>query len=166
MIRRIKVRRRISGKNMGIGKRGASVWISWVLITVFMVSLGAFIYKWSASYAADSAQDVEDRAFRAECEFVAIEITYACQRTNGIDITIVNKKDVKVDKVIFSFFNVFGNAESREQVRSIATGEERDFFIIKEGTISTIKATPSVLKKERWIVCSEKETEYSDIPYC
>jgi archaellum component FlaF (FlaF/FlaG flagellin family) len=149
-----------------IGRKGDSVWISWVMITVFMIALGAFIYSWSASYARESAQNVEDRAYRQECDSVAINIVDTCQRNSSIDITIANTKDTNVDKVIFNLFDIFGGAESREQVLSVPTGGQSAFRVLKQGTISTIKAVPAMNKKGRWIVCSEKEAEYSGVRYC
>ncbi|GEM_PF-1895464 len=147
-------------------KKGIEVWISWVLITAFMIVLGVIVYRWSTSYATSSASDVETRAGKAECDAVALQITAACQLDNVIYVDIANRKDLKIDKVIFGLYDIFGNGESREKIFTLDVGKTINVEVLKQGTISTISAIPAIYKSSKWIVCPEKEVQYSNVTYC
>ncbi|MCX6709977.1 MAG: hypothetical protein NTV63_03445, partial [Candidatus Woesearchaeota archaeon] len=106
-----------------ISRKGVATWISWVLIMAFTVALGTFVFRWSSGYAESSAADIGDRSARSSCDSAAIEIRSACQTEGVIYATIENKKDLRIDQIVFSMFDIFGNAESREKVISLGVGE-------------------------------------------
>jgi hypothetical protein len=148
------------------GKKAISDWISWVMITLLMVTLGVFVYRWSTEYAKSTAGDLESRAYSSDCDSVAIEVVDACQNDDTLNINVANKKDIRIDKVMFNFFDVFGNTESREAKIRLEVGKPMLISILKQDTIKTIKVLPALYRGNKWVICSDKEIEYSDVKFC
>ncbi|MEM3370440.1 MAG: hypothetical protein QXW00_04490 [Candidatus Woesearchaeota archaeon] len=147
-------------------RKGESAWIAWVMITAFMVVMGALIYKWSSSYAAASAEQVEENAYRENCRDVSVNIKEACQDNYTLTLNIENVGSVNVDKVIINMFDAFGYGASREQMLRIKPGLSSMCTFVKQYAISTVKVVPAIRVKNKWIVCSEREVEFTGVKYC
>jgi hypothetical protein len=147
-------------------RRGEAIWIAWVMITAFMVAMGAIIYNWSRSYASASAEQVEEKAYREECSDVAISIESACQDNYTLTLTVKNLGRVRVDKIVVNMFDAFGGGLSGEQELPVKPGVSAVYTVLKQGPVYTVKAVPALRKNNKWVVCSEKEAEYSNVEYC
>ena len=152
--------------NPSIGKKAMEIWISWLLIIALTVSLGAVVYSWVRSYSTSTSEDIELRNQEASCDSVAIVLTNACQTTTRLYVDVENKKDLKIQGILFSFIDIYGNSDNREINRTLNVGQTLRFDIIKQGTIKKIEAVPIIKVGSAIVYCTSSQTSLEDIRYC
>lgn len=146
-------------------KKAVALWMSWVLLTAFMVFLSAFIYNWIYAYAETSGERLEVRYNEESCDRIAID-TEACQKAEDLNIIIHNNGNLGIDKIIFRLYDLYGNIETKEKDIRIKAGKDKEITLLKQGTIKRIEAIPIILTGDQEIICRDKMQTNLNIRFC
>jgi len=146
-------------------KKAVAIWMSWVLLTAFMVALSAFMYNWIAGYSESSAEDIAATYGQGSCSSAAIEVS-GCQESERLILEINNKGNLKIDKIIFRLYDLYGNIESKEKDVNVKAGKTKDIKVLKQGTIQILESVPVLVKDGDKIVCRDKMHTLENITTC
>ena len=155
-----------------IGKKGVSVWLSWVLLFTFAVAISAVGFRFIIPIVEKSTIDLKKVVFNTdECRQIAISVEGACQDNSAqvLNITIRNRNYIRIDKLTFQVFGagnqpLFTNhttskhGPQREKVYSIPTNTS--------GTITFATITPRIFREDLEIVCQDRGSSVTTIPSC
>ncbi len=150
---------------MSLYRKGIAIWMSWVLLVAFMVALSAFMYNWITGYTESSAERIETSYNEESCSSVAISVD-GCQKAEILNITISNKGDLEIDKVIFRLYDLYNNIESKDKVIAIKAGETKQLELLKQGTIQRLESIPILIKGNKVTICRDRMHIFEDITSC
>lgn len=151
-------------------KKGISVWISWVLLVVFIVLLSAFMYGWMTNYTRQTTEDVKKVVYNEEeCNYISLDID-ACSTDSLILINFSNRGTLRIDKILLRL-------HSQQNVTNIELNMTKDNKTLKPertrtesindtGNIYIIDAIPIYIKGEYKIVCTNKLSTQTNITKC
>lgn len=149
------------------GKRGVSIWISWVLLVAFMVSLSTFMYYFFSDFAKQSIDDVKSRVVDSKlCDNVGISVSVCLKSTSDLTVTVKNVNYITIDKVSIDMFDVFDRPQQKSKEIKIVSGTSRSFDILKDGIIKEVHVVPVVYKDGKSIFCSNKESLIENVESC
>lgn len=87
-------------------KKAISEWVSYVLLTAFVVAMAAFVYMWMTNYTSETTSDVKDRVYNTElCDSMGVSVD-ACLNTTtsqSLYINVTNRGDLRTTKIIVRF---------------------------------------------------------------
>jgi len=143
-------------------KKAVAIWMSWVLLTAFMVALSTFMYDWIINYSESSAEDI-DATYRGEsCSETAMKIS-GCQDSENLKLEIENKGNLKITGLIFRLYDIYGDIESKEKDITIKAGKIKYADILKQGTIQMLQSIPVL---DDGSVCRDKMHTLENITTC
>ena len=151
-----------------IGKKGISIWISWVLIIAFMAILAIFMFSWTSNFADSHTDRLKEVYNSVDCNFVTISIDTICQNTQTLNMNITNRKNIDIDKLIFRIYDIYGNPEAKEVDVFIRHGKANTekVKVIKQGVTSIVELIPVVIKDNNKIICEDLEIKAKNIRFC
>jgi len=151
-----------------LGKKGISIWISWVLIIAFMAILAVFMFSWTTSFADTHTGRLKEVYNTVDCNFVTVSIDSICQNTQTLNMNITNRKNIDVDKLIYRIYDIYGNPEAKEVDVFIRHGKANTekVTVIKQGVTSVIEVIPVIIKDENKIICEDREIKANNIRFC
>ena len=118
----------------GWNKRGVATWVSYVLLTLLVVSLGAIVLNWTKSTTTQTVEDIVARGealtFCQETGFVVLE---HCQDTQTLNMNITNNNNRKVDEVLLRGFNIYNLPVSGS--RNVTIKPEKTKQVKKKATL-------------------------------
>ena len=89
-----------------MNKKSVSEWLSYVLLTAFVVALAAFVYMWMTNYTIQTTTDVKERVYNSElCDSMGVSIE-ACLNTTAsqsLYINVTNRGDLRITKIVVRF---------------------------------------------------------------
>src|SRR3989338_2820217 len=138
-------------------KKAASEWISYVLLTGFVVAIAAFLFVWMTGFASEKAVEIKGRVFDTElCGSVAASIT-ACNISQNLYINVTNRGDIRISQLIFRLENNTGYVfnETNTTIKPKNT-KSFNFTQIKVNN-TTAEVVPATIKEEFLVVCTEKK---------
>ena len=153
-------------------KKGVSEWVSYVLLTGFVVVLAAFVYSWMTSYTTQTTSDVKERVFNSElCDLMGVSVN-ACINTStsqSLYINVTNRGDLRTTRLVFRFLQL--NGTSIQDMYDIETDSivkpqyTKSFnatmlnltWLVNSGT--KVEVVPATEKEGFLVVCSEKKGE-------
>jgi hypothetical protein len=159
------VRKNISKR--GISKRGVSIWISWVLLVAFMVSISTFMYYFMSDFTKKSIDDVKDRVIDSKvCDNVGITISICLKKTNDLSFSVKNVNYITVDKIAIDLFDVFDRPQQKSKEFKLVSGNTKTFDLLKDGIIKEVHIVPVVYKDGKTVFCSNKQVIVAPISDC
>ena len=140
-----------------MNKRGADVWISYVLLVGFTVALAAFIYSWMTGFSIEKTTEIKERIYDADiCGSVAISIN-ACNSSQTLYINITNRGDIRINQLIFRLDN--GTDYTSFEINTTIKPQNSETFNFTN--VKIINATPDVVPatfKDKYdVVCTDKK---------
>ncbi len=147
-------------------KKGVSLYISWILLMLLIISLSALMYNWYNQRAKRSADVLKEQSTEDVCDKVGILIKYLCQNTQTLNINISNKGDIKVNQLVFGLINIYKDPETKKVNITIYPGETEHLEIIKQGTLYQVDVTPVVVVDGITNVCSNSKVFKNNIAQC
>ena len=153
-------------KKRGIGKRGLSVYISWVLVMAFVVGLSAFMFTFMRGYAETTAEQIKERALGSiECDAISLTIDSACQNTQNLYITITNRGDIALDGMLFRTYDLYyeGQIDEKDITLKVGKYNAQEVQLIKRGDVKKIRkieVVPIVVSDGIEITCENKMSYY------
>ena len=153
-------------KKRGTGKKGISVYVSWVLVMAFVVGLSAFMFTFMRGYAETSAEQIKERALISlECDAVALTIDSACQNTQNLYIHITNRGDISIDGMLFRMYDLYydGQIDEKNLTLDIGKYNAKEVQLIKRGDVKKIRKieiVPIVVSDGIEIKCENRMSYY------
>jgi len=149
-----------------LSKKGVSVWISYVLVILFTVTLSVFMYNWIFGHAESTRDKMLTLVDTDECQLVGIKLE-ACQNTQTLYINATNIKNVVIDRIVFRLINVYDEPERRETNITISPGETIKINLLKDyGITNDLEALPTLVKDDKQIICESRKATLSSISLC
>ena len=146
-----------------LNKRGAEVWISWVLLMAFVVALGAVISNWMQNYTQSQITNTKEKIYDSQvCQSVSIflsEIYYKNPQTLNMKVT--NNNLLLVDEVIFRVYNDDGALTYVQKKVTLRPYKSKDITVdINITNAHYVDAIPVVDNKESQIICRMRLARY------
>ncbi|MBI4738323.1 hypothetical protein HY772_01960 [Candidatus Woesearchaeota archaeon] len=147
-----------------IGKRAASVWIAYVLLVAFVVSLSAVMFSFMTDYTRSATKDIKKTVFNTEeCRSVSLSVESACFASQVLNITVQNRNYLRIDKLDFHLYDLAKKPQAfnvtnvtmnpnRQKVVTLNTGMSQLGFV--EVVPVILKQAPEGLFE---IVCSDRK---------
>jgi archaellum component FlaF (FlaF/FlaG flagellin family) len=154
-----------------MNKRGISVWVSWILLVAFIITISALMFSWITSFTEQKSSELRERVNDiSECSSVSINIDSVCQdvsTSHFIYVNISNNGNIAVDKFIFRTVDLHESiVESKEKLFELRPGESERVKLLKQGTIKYFEAIPLVFKDDYEILCSDRMASNDIIGEC
>ena len=164
------IRSRHKSSTLARNKRAASVWIAYVLLVAFVVSLSAIMFSFMTDYTRSSTKNIKKTVFNTdECRSVALSIESVCFSSQVLNITVKNRNYLRIDEVDVRLYdsknkplglnitNVSLNP-NREKIISINTGFS---------SLGFVEVIPRVIKEDVDgpfdIVCDERRASTTNL---
>lgn len=147
-------------------KKGVSLYISWILLMLLIISLSAIMYNWYNQRAERSADILKEQSTEDVCNKVGILIENICQNTQTLNINISNSRDIKVNQLIFGLIDIYKDPETKKVNVTIYPGETEQIEIIKQGTLYQVDVIPVVVVDKITNICSNSKVFKNSIAQC
>ena len=147
-------------------KRGISLYVSWILLMMFIISLSAVMYNWYHQRAERSTEILKEQSTEDVCDKVGILIKDLCQNTQTLNTNISNTKDIKINQLIFGLIDIYKDPETKKINITIYPGETEHIEIIKQGTLYQVDITPVVVTDGITNVCVNSKIFKTIIAQC
>ncbi len=137
-------------------KKGISPLIATVLLIGFAVALAAVVMTWGGGFIRKTTEETGTTAEKTMmCARLDLRIEgYSCK---GNKITLSNNNDIKVEKVVFRFFDINGNfIEEKESLRGIDPYGINEYSPGFPGGSYKVQVIPTL---EGDVVCAETPIE-------
>jgi len=151
-----------------LGKKGVSIWISWVLILALMGILATITIAWLNDFTLSSTTRIKQVYDTAECNYVSVSIDYVCQNTQTLNMNVTNLKNIDIDKLIFRIYDIYGNPDVKEVDTLIRHGSSNTekLEIIKQGVTDRIEVVPITIKDKKEVICEKRQVSVETISFC
>ena len=148
-------------------KKGVTPWISWLILTVFVISLGGFVSLWMKEQVTDSVDNAKRAIYNSEdCEKLAIDIREAVlKNSQTLNMKVINTYDVRVDQLAFTLYDANNGILNASAINiTIRPNENKTVEIGTNQTIAFVKVIPVYFRDKGRddlirVVCSENAVE-------
>ena len=147
-------------------KKGVSIYLGWVLLMAFMVSLSTLVYFWMSTHVEEQAEKIVERADENLCEFTSLSINGFCQDENFLYLNITNSNDKRIDSLKFQLFDLYDEPMENQINTSLKSSGSENLKVLKHGTLSQVEIIPLIEKEEREILCESSKLILNDIDFC
>jgi hypothetical protein len=148
-------------------KRGVSVWISYVMLTAMVVSLGILVLRFSRDNTEQTVEDLVERGDAlTECEQTGIHIREACQDAQTLNMNVTNVNNRRVDELLVRTFDIYRNPGSGGLNVTILPQETKEVSVIKQGISTRAEVIPVVRKSGSRIICQSRSVALEEISIC
>ena len=148
-------------------KRGVATWVSYVLLTLLVVSLGAIVLNWTKSTTTQTVEDIVARGealtFCQETGFVVLE---HCQDTQTLNINVTNNNNRKVDALIVRGFDIYNNPQGGQKNISLDPEKTKNVVVVKQGVFIRAEVMPIIVVGRKRVVCQSRKVAIEDIAFC
>lgn len=153
---------------MGIfnSKKGVSLFMSWVLLILVVISLGMGFYAWARSYAQSSTGRLVVNQEKSSCSSASLSLTNICQTASLVYVDIKNTGSVEVKGVLFSSLSLYDITNNVEVNQTIDVGKTHRFAVPKQGVIQLFYASPVIFSNGDTVKCPTTEVSTDKIPFC
>lgn len=149
------------------GKRGISVWISYVMLTALVVALGFMVLTWSRSTTQETVDDIVARGEALTlCEISGVDIRSICQDTQTLNMEVTNTNDVRVVGLWARMYDIYDSPQVSARNLTIEPQETKSIKLIKQGIISEAEIMPVVRKGNTLINCQSRTVTFEPVPVC
>ena len=154
-------------KKLFRSRKGIAVWISFVLLTLLAVTLGAGFLVWSKGFTATSAADIEKRSeYVTMCEAVSLQIRNICQNTQALNMNLSNNNNLKITELSLRLYDIYNQPQRRSINVTLRPSETSSIMVVKQGIVKQLELIPITQSGKNRIICESRKVELSDIPLC
>jgi hypothetical protein len=147
------------------GKKGVSLYLSWVLLIVLAVTLSVFVYKWVSGLAKETTSDLIRQYDGEDCSKVSLRIEKSCQDTQALYINITNNNDLGIDAVLVRLFDIYKQPSVVERNISVDPGRTEQVSVIKQHSVRQVEVIPVRHVDDFVIVCTKRVAK-ADVSVC
>jgi hypothetical protein len=148
-------------------KKGISVWVSYVMLTAVVVSIGILVLTWTRSTTEETVNDIVERGDAlTTCAATGIGVNNLCQNTQTLNMDITNTNDIKLEGLWIRMFDIYGLPQTSSRNVTIAPQKTKNVQLIKQGIIKEADIMPVVKKGKQRILCESRKLNFGTIPVC
>ncbi|MBI5398378.1 hypothetical protein HZB03_02840 [Candidatus Woesearchaeota archaeon] len=147
-----------------IGKRAASVWIAYVLLMAFVVSLSAVMFSFMTDYTRSATKDIKKTVFNTEeCHSVSLSVESACFASQVLNITVQNRNYLRIDKLDFRLYDLAKKPRALNITNITINPNRKKTITVNTGMsqLGFVEVVPVILKQAPEalfeIVCSDRK---------
>ena len=149
------------------GKKGVSVWVSYVLLMMLAVILGTFYFNWMKGYTLETVDDIAGRSdYITICEGTGIWVKNICQNTQTLNMNITNSKDLKIDEIMVRTISVYNDPQATTRNLTLRPAKTESIDVLKQDITKQAEIMPVIYKGKKRIICSSRKITINDIPFC
>ena len=153
--------------NLLSNKRGVSVWVSYVMLTAMVVSIGFLVLNWSRSFTEDTVEDIVERGDAlTTCQASGVDIRNLCQNTQTLNMDVTNTNDIKIIGLWVRMFDIYDRPQISSRNITISPQKTKNVKIIKQGILKDIDVLPIVEKNNKRILCESKKLDFDNVAIC
>jgi len=140
------------------GKKGVSMWLSWVLLMVFVVILSVVIFDWMKGYTESSSSEMTKRVFNAEkCSFISISVSEIVEKNpQTLNIKVTNRNNLRINQIIFRLYSTDNKVYVDDLNITLLPNQTKTVELQKNGTIEAMDLIPVRFEQEYTIVCRDR----------
>lgn len=148
-------------------RKGVSVWISWVLLTAFVVFIGAFVLQWSKSSTTKTVEDLTEKGeILTLCQETSISVAGYCQKPQTLNINVTSNNNRKVDGLKVRAFDIYDNPQGGEKNVSIVPQKTVSVEVVKQGVLKRAEIMPMIIVGKKRVVCQSRKVTVENIDFC
>ncbi|MBS3133396.1 hypothetical protein J4470_04740 [Candidatus Woesearchaeota archaeon] len=148
-------------------KKGVSVWVSYVMLTAVVVSIGFFVMSWTRETTEETVQDIVERGNAlTTCSSSGVDINNLCQNTQTLNMDVTNSNDIKVEGLWLRMFDIYNRPQTSSRNVTIAPQATKAVSIIKQGIIKDAEIMPIVKSGDKRIICESRKARFEGIAVC
>ena len=150
-----------------LNKRGVSVWISYVLLTALVVSLGFLVLSFSRDSTQVTVDDIVERgeALRL-CGVSGVDVRDLCQTTLVLGMNVTNTNDVRVVGLWARMFDIYGDPLVSSRNVTIEPQETLELNVLKQGVVGKVEIIPVVKGDGKLIKCQSRAVVFEPVSVC
>jgi len=157
-----------------INKKAVSLWLSFILLTAFLVALSAFMFKWMTEFTTESTISVKERAENSElCNLISASIDEVCFNTTtspkSLYINITNRNDLRIRQLIFRLYKDLSGSEIETKEVNVTIKPQYKKSLTINTTLSNItyvEVIPATIKDETLHLCTDRKATFESIKNC
>ena len=152
---------------ISLRKRGVSVWISYVLLTALVVSLGFLVLSFSRDSTQVTVDDIVERgeALRL-CGVSGVDVRDLCQTTLVLGMNVTNTNDVRVVGLWARMFDIYGDPLVSSRNVTIEPQETLELNVLKQGVVGKVEIIPVVKGDGKLIKCQSRAVVFEPVSVC
>jgi hypothetical protein len=148
-------------------KKAVALWISWVIMIAFAVSISVLVGKQLIDSSNKSAESLKNYVYDTqECQNAALSIESICQNPEALNIELSNIKAVRVDEFLLKVFDGSGDSETINVQASVLPGDSANITVGKSRIAAKVEIVPVISVGNKKIICTEKTVSESNIQDC
>lgn len=150
-----------------MGKRGISVWISWVLLVAMSVMIGSFVLQWSKTHTTETVEDITEKGdILTFCQETGLSVIEYCQHTQTLNINVTNNNNRKVDAILVRAFDIYSSPQHGEKNVSLEPEKTKAVEIVKVGVLKRAEVLPVIIVGKKRVICQSREVTLENIGFC
>ncbi len=140
--------------------------MSWVLLILIVVSLGAGFYIWARDYAKSSASHLVVESNKNSCSSASLDIVDVCQTSNLVLVDVKNTGSLNVKGLMFSSLSLYDVVNNFEINDTLLVGQTRRFAVPKQGVVELFYVSPVIFSNGAFVKCPRVIASADKVPYC
>lgn len=149
------------------GKKAVSVWVSYVMLTALVVSLGVIVLNWSKSTTQETVDDIVERGDAlTTCSATGIDVRDLCQNTQSLNMNVTNTNEVKLEALWASIFDIYNRPQTSSVNITIQPQKTKAVDLLKQGIVKRVELSPVVSKSGKKIKCLSRKVSFDSVPVC
>jgi len=143
------------------------VWISYVMLTALVVSLGFLVLAFSRETTEETVEDIVVRGNAlVRCGLTGIDITNLCQDTQTLNMDVTNTNDIKVEGIWVKMFDIYNLPQTSSWNLTIMPQKTKEVKIIKQGIIKDADISPVIKNDKKTVICQSRTINFQDVVVC
>ena len=148
-------------------KKGVSVWISYILLTALVVSLGFLVLTFTRETTQRTVDDIVERGETLSlCEISGVDVQNLCQNTQTLNMDVTNTNDIKVVGLWARMFDIYGNPQVSSRNITIAPQKSKSISIIKQAIVGKVEIIPVVQGDNKLVKCQSRSISFDPVTVC
>ncbi|MFH1133791.1 MAG: hypothetical protein V1735_04820 [Nanoarchaeota archaeon] len=145
--------------------KGASQWISWILLLFLGVILSVFMYSWISDYVQSKNQQLIQLTDTEDCEATGLSAV-ACQNTQTLYINATNIESLPIHHILCRIFDIYYEVESKNLNLSVKPGQTVSAKLLKSSMTKQLELIPVLRKDNSEIVCRKRMVTLTNVTVC
>ncbi|MBR9676509.1 hypothetical protein GOV04_00015 [Candidatus Woesearchaeota archaeon] len=150
-------------------KKAVMLWISWILLLAFVVTLSVFMYDWMTNYTTRTTTQITEHVYdTGECESVSVHTVSLCQNLTSkkLQLQVQNTNVLKIDQLIFRMYDYYDNPLAIQKNITIRPQQTENVNVFLQSPVQNFELIPAVIKGKKLHVCENKAVVIDSIAEC
>jgi hypothetical protein len=149
-------------------KKAVSQWLSWILLTAFMVVLSVVVYDWYINYTKESITTMKQAVYNTDdCTSITMCLKLV-NSTQDLNINITNNGYITIDRLFVRVYNSTDDFVQFEYNTTLKPDRTRNYIFNSTnvnytgmGNVTYVEAVPIIVKDDLTVICSSRQVSNS-----